>query len=109
MLGRTPVNIMAIRPMKEGVIADFEMAEKMLRHFITKAHNRSTFVRRRIIIGVPSRITQVERRAVRDSAVLSGARVVYLLDEPFAAAVGDGRRSTGPSAHSVVAIPGGRT
>ena len=66
MLGRTPGNILAIRPMKEGVIADFEMAEQMLRHFIQKAHNRSTFVRPRIIIGVPSRITQVEQRAVRD-------------------------------------------
>src|SRR5206468_9327130 len=93
MLGRTPGNIMAIRPMKEGVIADFEMAEKMLRHFITKAHNRSTFVRPRIIIGVPSRITQVEQRAVRDSAELAGAREVYLIEEPVAAAIGD-RKST---------------
>ncbi|MEK7268635.1 MAG: rod shape-determining protein, partial [Nitrospirota bacterium] len=72
MLGRTPGNIIAIRPMKEGVIADFEMAERMLKYFITKAHNRSMFVRPRIIIGVPSRITQVEQRAVRDSAELAG-------------------------------------
>src|SRR5438067_242929 len=90
MLGRTPGNIVAIRPMKEGVIADFEMAERMLRHFITKAHNRSTFVRPRIIIGVPSRITQVEQRAVRDSAELAGAREVYLIEEPVAAAIGAG-------------------
>ena len=78
MLGRTPGNIVAVRPMKEGVIADFEMAEQMLKRFIQKAHNRSAFVRPRIIIGVPSRITQVEQRAVRDSAELAGAREVYL-------------------------------
>ncbi|HEX4968841.1 MAG TPA: rod shape-determining protein, partial [Nitrospiraceae bacterium] len=79
MLGRTPGNIIAVRPMKEGVIADFEMAEQMLKRFIQKAHNRSAFVRPRIIIGVPSRITQVEQRAVRDSAELAGAREVYLI------------------------------
>ena len=88
MLGRTPGNIVAVRPMKEGVIADFEMAEQMLKHFIRKAHNRSAFVRPRIIIGVPSRITQVEQRAVRDSAELAGAREVYLIEEPMAAAIG---------------------
>src|SRR3989442_12819713 len=108
MLGRTPGNIMAIRPMKEGVIADFEMAEKMLRHFITKAHNRSTFVRPRIIIGVPSRITQVEQRAVRDSAELAGAREVYLIEEPVAAAIGAGLPITEPSGNMAVDI-GGRT
>ncbi len=109
MLGRTPGNIMAIRPMKEGVIADFEMAEKMLRHFITKAHNRSTFVRPRIIIGVPSRITQVEQRAVRDSAELAGAREVYLIEDPVAAAIGAGLPITEPSGNMVVDIGGGTT
>jgi rod shape-determining protein MreB len=109
MLGRTPGNISAIRPMKEGVIADFEMAEKMLRHFITKAHNRSTFVRPRIIIGVPSRITQVEQRAVRDSAELAGAREVYLIEEPVAAAIGAGLPITEPSGNMVVDIGGGTT
>ena len=109
MLGRTPGNISAIRPMKEGVIADFEMAEKMLRHFITKAHNRSTFVRPRIIIGVPSRITQVEQRAVRDSAELAGAREVYLIEEPVAAAIGAGLPITEPSGNMVVDIGAGTT
>jgi rod shape-determining protein MreB len=109
MLGRTPGNITAIRPMKEGVIADFEMAEKMLKHFITKAHNRSTFVRPRIIIGVPSRITQVEQRAVRDSAELAGAREVYLIEEPVAAAIGAGLPITEPSGNMVVDIGGGTT
>ena len=109
MLGRTPGNILAIRPMKEGVIADFEMAEKMLRHFIEKAHNRRTFVRPRIIIGVPSRITQVEQRAVRDSAELAGAREVYLIEEPVAAAIGAGLPITEPSGNMVVDIGGGTT
>ena len=109
MLGRTPGNISAIRPMKEGVIADFEMAEKMLRHFIQKAHNRSTFVRPRIIIGVPSRIAQVEQRAVRDSAELAGAREVYLIEEPVAAAIGAGLPITEPSGNMVVDIGGGTT
>ena len=109
MLGRTPGNIVAIRPMKEGVIADFEMAERMLRYFITKAHNRSTFVRPRIIIGVPSRITQVEQRAVRDSAELAGAREVYLIEEPVAAAIGAGLPITEPSGNMVVDIGGGTT
>ena len=109
MLGRTPGNILAIRPMKEGVIADFEMAEQMLRHFIRKAHNRNTFVRPRIIIGVPSRITQVEQRAVRDSAELAGAREVYLIEEPVAAAIGAGLPITEPSGNMVVDIGGGTT
>src|SRR5438105_5557719 len=109
MLGRTPGHIVAIRPMKEGVIADFEMAEKMLRYFITKAHNRSAFVRPRIIIGVPSRITQVEQRAVKDSADLAGAREVYLIEEPVAAAIGAGLPITEPSGNMVVDIGGGTT
>ncbi len=109
MLGRTPGNIMAIRPMKDGVIADFEMAEKMLRHFITKAHNRNTFVRPRIIICVPSKITQVEQRAVRESAELAGAREVYLIEEPIAAAIGAGLPIAEPSGNMVVDIGGGTT
>src|SRR5687768_5276974 len=88
MLGRTPGNIVAIRPMKDGVIADFEITEAMLRHFIQKAHNRRTLVRPRIIICVPSGITEVEKRAVKDSAYAAGARDVYLIEEPMAAAIG---------------------
>jgi len=109
MLGRTPGNIIAVRPMKEGVIADFEKAEAMLSHFIQKAHNRTAFVRPRIIIGVPSRITQVEQRAVRDSAELAGAREVYLIEEPVAAAIGAGLPITEPSGNMVVDIGGGTT
>ncbi len=109
MVGRTPGNISAIRPMKEGVIADFEMAERMLRYFITKVHNRSAFVRPRIIIGVPSRITQVEQRAVKESAELAGAREVYLIEEPVAAAIGAGLPITEPSGNMVVDIGGGTT
>ncbi|HEY5649670.1 MAG TPA: rod shape-determining protein [Nitrospiria bacterium] len=109
MLGRTPGNITAIRPMKDGVIADFEIAEKMLSHFITKTHNRNTFVRPRIVIGVPSRITQVEKRAVRDSAQLAGAREVYLIEQPVAAAIGAGLPIAEPSGNMVVDIGGGTT
>lgn len=109
MLGRTPGNIVATRPMKDGVIADFEIAERMLKHFITKAHNRSTFVRPRIVISVPSRITQVEQRAVRDSAELAGAREVYLIEEPIAAAIGAGLPIADPSGNMVVDIGGGTT
>jgi len=109
MLGRTPGNIVAIRPMKDGVIADFEIAEKMLNHFIKKAHNRNTFVRPRVIICVPSRITQVEQRAVRDSAELAGAREVYLIEEPVAAAIGAGLPIAEPSGNMVVDIGGGTT
>ena len=109
MLGRTPGNIVATRPMKDGVIADFEVAEKMLKHFITKAHNRSTFVRPRIVISVPSRITQVEQRAVRDSAEMAGAREVYLVEEPIAAAIGAGLPIAEPAGNMVVDIGGGTT
>jgi rod shape-determining protein MreB len=109
MLGRTPGNIVAIRPMKDGVIADFEIAEKMLRHFITRAHNRNTFVRPRIIICVPSKITQVEQRAVKDSAELAGAREVYLIEEPIAAAIGAGLPIAEPFGNMVVDIGGGTT
>ena len=96
MVGRTPGNIVAIRPIKEGVIADFGMTERMLKYFITKAHNRNSFVRPRVIIGVPSRITEVEQRAVRESATHAGAREVYLIEEPVAAAIGAGLPITEP-------------
>ena len=109
MVGRTPGNIVAIRPIKEGVIADFAMTEKMLKYFITKAHNRSSFVRPRCIIGVPSRITEVEQRAVRESATHAGAREVYLIEEPVAAAIGAGLPITEPSGNMVVDIGGGTT
>lgn len=109
MVGRTPGNIVAIRPIKEGVIADFAVTEKMLKYFITKAHNRSSFVRPRCIIGVPSRITEVEQRAVRESATHAGAREVYLIEEPVAAAIGAGLPITEPSGNMVVDIGGGTT
>jgi len=109
MVGRTPGNISAIRPMKEGVIADFEMVERMLRYFIAKAHNRSNLIRPRIIIGVPSRITQVEQRAVRESAELAGAREVYLVEEAIAAAIGAGLPITEPTGNMIVDIGGGTT
>ncbi len=109
MVGRTPGNIVAIRPIKEGVIADFGMTEKMLKYFISKAHNRSSFVRPRVIIGVPSRITEVEQRAVRESATHAGAREVYLIEEPVAAAIGAGLPITEPSGNMVVDIGGGTT
>ncbi len=109
MVGRTPGNIVAIRPIKEGVIADFAMTEKMLKYFITKAHNRSSFVRPRCIIGVPSRITEVEQRAVRESATHAGSREVYLIEEPVAAAIGAGLPITEPSGNMVVDIGGGTT
>ena len=91
MLGRTPGNIVAIRPMKDGVIADFEITEKMLTYFIKKAHNRTVWVRPRIVIGVPSEITQVEKRAVKDSAYRAKASEVHLVEEAMAAAIGAGR------------------
>ena len=90
MLGRTPGNIVAIKPMKDGVIADFEVTEKMLTYFIKKAHNRNVWVRPRIVIGVPSEITQVEKRAVKDSAYRAKASEVYLVEEAMAAAIGAG-------------------
>ncbi|MBW2734987.1 MAG: rod shape-determining protein, partial [Deltaproteobacteria bacterium] len=109
MLGRTPGNIVAIRPMKDGVIADFEVTEAMLRYFITRAHKRKTLVRPRIIICVPSGITEVEKRAVRDSALAASAREVYLIEEPMAAAIGAGLPITEPSGNMVVDIGGGTT
>ncbi len=109
MLGRTPGNIVAIRPMKDGVIADFETTEQMLRHFIRKALNRRNLVRPRIIICVPSGITQVEKRAVRESAESAGAREVFLIEEPMAAAIGAGLPITEPTANMIVDIGGGTT
>jgi rod shape-determining protein MreB len=107
MLGRTPGNIVAIRPMKDGVIADFEITAAMLRHFIQTAHNRKTLVKPRIIIGIPSGITEVERRAVREAAESANAREVYLIEQPMAAAIGAGLPITEPSGNMIVDIGGG--
>jgi rod shape-determining protein MreB len=109
MLGRTPGNIVAIRPMKDGVIADFEVTEAMLRHFITKVHKRKKWVRPRTVICVPSGITPVERRAVKESAESAGAREVYLIEEPMAAGIGAGLPITEPTGNMVVDIGGGTT
>jgi rod shape-determining protein MreB len=108
MLGRTPGSIVAIRPLRDGVIADFEITEKMLRYFIRKIHPGKTLVRRRprIVIGVPGGITAVEKRAVRESA---GAREVYLIEEPMAAAIGAGLPITEPTGNMIVDIGGGTT
>ncbi|MBU0664645.1 MAG: rod shape-determining protein [Proteobacteria bacterium] len=109
MLGRTPGNIVAIRPIRDGVIADFEVTEAMLRYFINKVHNRRTLVHPRIIISVPSGITQVEKRAVRESAESAGAREVYLIEEPMAAAIGSNLPVTEPTANMIIDIGGGTT
>jgi|TARA_Y100000310_G_scaffold268271_1_gene280791 rod shape-determining protein MreB len=110
MLGRVPDSITAIRPMKDGVIAHFEVTERMIRHFIQKVHNnRKTLVRPRIIIAVPSGVTQVERRAVHDSAESAGAREVFLIDEPMAAAIGVGLPIQEPSGNMIIDIGGGTT
>ena len=109
MLGKTPGNIVAIRPMKDGVIADFEVTEAMLRHFITKVHRRRKWVRPRTVICVPSGITPVERRAVKESAESAGAREVYLIEEPMAAGIGAGLPITEPTGNMVVDIGGGTT
>ncbi len=109
MLGRTPGNIVAIRPMKDGVIADFEITEAMLRYFIRKVHDQRALVRPRVIVCVPSGITQVERRAVRESAESAGAREVFFIEEPMAAAIGAGLPVTEPKGSMVVDIGGGTT
>jgi len=109
MLGRTPGTIEAIRPMRDGVIADFEVTEAMLRYFIGRAHSRKTLVRPRIVICVPHGVTEVERRAVRESAESAGAREVYLMEEPMAAAIGAGLPITEPVGNMIVDIGGGTT
>lgn len=109
MVGRTPGNIVAIRPMKDGVIANFDVTEAMLRYFTQKVHNRKNLVRPRMVICVPSGITQVERRAVRDSAENAGAREVYLIEEPMAAAIGVGLPIQEPGGNMIVDIGGGTT
>ena len=107
MLGKTPGSIVAIRPMRNGVIADFEITESMLRYFIRKVHSHKTFIRPRIVIAVPSGITEVEKRAVKDSAIHAGAREVYLINEPKAAAIGVGLPVQEPAGNMVVDIGGG--
>jgi rod shape-determining protein MreB len=109
MLGRTPGNIVAIRPMKDGVIADFDVTEKMLDYFIKKAHGRRFLVKPRIVISVPSEITQVEKRAVKDSALRAGATEVYLIEQAMAAAIGAGLPITDPTGNMIVDIGGGTT
>ncbi|MFT5660645.1 MAG: rod shape-determining protein MreB [Sulfurimonas sp.] len=109
MVGKTPGNIKAIRPMRDGVIADFDMTEKMIRKFIEKAHGRSSLISPRIIICVPYGLTQVERKAVRESALSAGAREVFLIEEPMAAAIGAGIDIREPQGHLVVDIGGGTT
>ncbi len=109
MVGKTPGNIKAIRPMKDGVIADFDMTEKMIRKFIEKAHGRTSLISPRIIICVPYGLTQVERKAVRESAMSAGAREVFLIEEPMAAAIGAGVDIREPQGHLVVDIGGGTT
>ncbi|UCF87178.1 MAG: rod shape-determining protein [Nitrospiraceae bacterium] len=109
MLGKTPANIIAMRPLKEGVIADFDKTGEMLKYFIRKVHNRKSFISPRIVIGVPSGITQVEQRAVKDAAQASGAREIYLIEEPMAAALGVGLPIGEPSGSMIVDIGGGTT
>ncbi len=109
MIGKTPLNIHAVRPMKDGVIADFEMTERMIRYFIEKAHKRKSFIRPRIFICIPHGITQVERKAVKESAISAGAREVFLVEEPMAAAIGAGIPVSDPDGYIVVDIGGGTT
>src|SRR3979411_1826579 len=109
MLGRTPSNIVAVRPLKDGVIADFEVTQAMLRHFISKVHNRRVRARPRVVIAVPSGITEVEKRAVRESAQQAGAREVYLIEEPMAAAIGADIPINEPRGHMIVDMGGGTT
>src|SRR5512141_567647 len=109
MLGKTPANIIAVRPLRNGVIADFDVTERMIRYFIKKVHNRRSLLHPRIVIGVPSGITEVEKRAVRESAQQAGAREVYLIEEPMAAAIGAEMPISEPSGNLIVDIGGGTT
>ncbi|MBI3793852.1 MAG: rod shape-determining protein [Nitrospinae bacterium] len=109
MLGRTPGSIIALRPMRDGVIANFEYTEAMIRHFMQKVHNRKSLIKPKVIIAVPSGITQVEKRAVRDSALSAGARIVYLVEEPMAAAIGVGLPVESASGNMILDIGGGTT
>src|SRR6478735_7668432 len=109
MLGRTPGHMEAIRPMRDGVIADFEVAEEMIKHFIRKVHNRKSFANPMIIVCVPSGSTAVERRAIQESALSAGARRVFLIEEPMAAAIGAGLPVSEPTGSMVVDIGGGTT
>lgn len=109
MLGRTPGSIVSIRPMRDGVIADFEITERMLRYFISKVHNRRSLIRPRIVVAIPSGCTEVEKRAVRDSAEQAGAREVFLVEEPMAAAIGAGLPIGEPQGNMIVDIGGGTT
>ncbi len=109
MIGRTPGNIVAIRPLKDGVIADFDTTERMLRYFIQKVHKRRHFAKPRIVICVPSGITGVEQRAVKDAGYQAGARKVYIIEEPMAAAIGAGLPVHEPTGNMVVDIGGGTT
>ena len=109
MLGRTPGNIEAIRPLRDGVIADFEVAEDMIKHFIRKVHNRRSFASPQVIICVPSSSTAVERRAIQESAESAGARRVFLIEEPMAAAIGANLPVTEPTGSMVVDVGGGTT
>ena len=109
MLGKVPGSIAAIRPMRDGVIADFETVEKMIRYFINKVHNKKTLVKPRIAIGIPTGITEVERRAVRESCEQAGARTIFLLEQSRAAAIGAGMPINEPNGNMIVEIGGGTT
>ncbi len=109
MLGKTPANIVAVRPLRNGVIANFDITEKMIRYFIQKVHNKKTLLHPRIVIGIPSGITEVEKRAVRESAAQAGAREIYLIEEPMAAAIGAGIEINQPRGSMIVDIGGGTT
>jgi len=109
MLGKTPGNIVAIRPLRDGVITDFEVTEQMLRYFIKKVHKRKVFVKPRVVVAIPSGITEVEKRAVKDSALHAGAREVYLIEEPIAAAIGVGLPIQEPAGNMIIDIGGGTT
>ena len=109
MVGRTPGNIIAVRPMKDGVIADFEITQAMIRYFINKAYGRKSFVRPRVVVCVPSGVTEVEKRAVIDATLNAGAREAYLIEEPMAAAIGAGLPVHEPTGNMIVDIGGGTT